>query len=733
MRSPRILRFGPFELNTSDGELRQNGVRIRLQEQPYKVLVSLIEAPGEVVAREDLIRVLWPEGTFVDYDRSLNAAVTRVRQVLGDSAERPRYIETVARKGYRFIAPVEEVGVTPTAGAPTASVPGKNRRQWFAAAAGLMIVLIGAGVTLWTRSDRKSGQTALAQLTHDSGLTMDPAVSRDGKLLAYVSDRTGGRLNLYVQQLVPGGTSVQLTHENVDVREPAFSPDGSKIVFESEDASGGIFVIPTIGGEAVRIVPNGGSPRFSPDGKWISYWVGSRLTSFPDGGNWGTTYIIPASGGEPRRLGADLKAAAYPVWSPDSKHLLVYVNPSLSMPARDQDWWVIAVDGAASRRTGAFAVLERQGIRIGDEYVPRAYDWTPEAITFTGTFEDTVNCWQIAGPDREGRIKDPAQRLTSGTTLEVSPVINNHRVFFASLNQTRSIWAMNADTDRGVVTGLPNRLTHGGGELTPSISENGRELTFTASHTKSTHVRITDLVTGQERTIGGSAGAEWRPTISRDGSVVAYTVWQSGNDEIRLVPASGGTSKRITAGSGFVWWSTKDRLLFSRRFSDRTIILADIPSGKEQVFLTKAQETLYQASFSSDEKWLVVEATTMATPTQLSRIFVIPAPAGVPAPEREWIQVGNDTAWNDKPRWSPDGNTIYFISHEDGFRCLWGQRLHPTTKRPTGPRFALHHFHETRLSMMNIGLGMLEIDVAKDKIVFGLGELTGNVWSMNPR
>src|SRR6266481_519901 len=102
----RIFRFGGFELHVAEGELRKHGVRIRLQDQPLKLLVALIEARGELVSREALVRTVWPEGVFVDYERGLNAAITRLRQNLGDSAGQPRYIETVARKGYRFIAPV---------------------------------------------------------------------------------------------------------------------------------------------------------------------------------------------------------------------------------------------------------------------------------------------------------------------------------------------------------------------------------------------------------------------------------------------------------------------------------------------------------------------------------------------------------------------------------------------------------------------------------------------------
>src|SRR5262245_46676917 len=107
----QCVRFGVFELNTATGELRKHGVRVRLQDQPLKLLLCLLETPGAMFSREDLIRRICAEGTFVDYEHGLNAAVTRRRQVSGASADRPRYIEAIGRKGYRFIAPVEPLSV----------------------------------------------------------------------------------------------------------------------------------------------------------------------------------------------------------------------------------------------------------------------------------------------------------------------------------------------------------------------------------------------------------------------------------------------------------------------------------------------------------------------------------------------------------------------------------------------------------------------------------------------
>jgi DNA-binding winged helix-turn-helix (wHTH) protein len=116
----KLLRFGVFEVDRAAGELRKQGVRIRLQEQPFQVLTALLENAGRVVTREDLRQKIWPADTFVDFDHSLNTAVNKIREALNDSASSPRYVETLARRGYRFIAPVNGVETGDAAAIPAA-------------------------------------------------------------------------------------------------------------------------------------------------------------------------------------------------------------------------------------------------------------------------------------------------------------------------------------------------------------------------------------------------------------------------------------------------------------------------------------------------------------------------------------------------------------------------------------------------------------------------------------
>src|SRR6201996_8219780 len=115
-----LYRFGIFELDTASGELRRAGMRVKLHSQPFQVLTLLLRRPGEMLTREEICRELWPDGTFVDYEHGVNSAINRLRDALGDKASNPRFVETLARRGYRFLAPVEKIG--PVQGPPEVSV-----------------------------------------------------------------------------------------------------------------------------------------------------------------------------------------------------------------------------------------------------------------------------------------------------------------------------------------------------------------------------------------------------------------------------------------------------------------------------------------------------------------------------------------------------------------------------------------------------------------------------------
>src|SRR5436309_10746431 len=174
-------RFGVFEVCLRGGELRRNGSRVKLQEQPFQILTLLLDRPGEVVTREDLRNRLWPVDTFVDFDHSLNAAIKRLRDALGDSAENPRFVETVARRGYRFVAPVNGA-------APEVTQKAIRKRRWPIAVVIAVVLLVG--VVIGFHAAKRIFSAPRAQ---ERRLTANPAeawglngrISRGGQYAAF--------------------------------------------------------------------------------------------------------------------------------------------------------------------------------------------------------------------------------------------------------------------------------------------------------------------------------------------------------------------------------------------------------------------------------------------------------------------------------------------------------------------------------------------------------------------
>ena len=192
--APGVIRFGNFEVDTRAGELRRNGIKLRLSGQPFDVLLALLEKPGQVVTREELHDKLWSQDTFVDFEQGLNKAINKVREALGDNADNPRFIETLPRRGYRFLAPVtnsvdalspvEDTRVDPAVrtSPSTPTIRSKfSRNLWIS----VLAVSVLVGVALLTIStDRSPKVLRYTQLTHD-GLQKGIYLVTDGSRIYF--------------------------------------------------------------------------------------------------------------------------------------------------------------------------------------------------------------------------------------------------------------------------------------------------------------------------------------------------------------------------------------------------------------------------------------------------------------------------------------------------------------------------------------------------------------------
>jgi Tol biopolymer transport system component len=158
-----------------------------------------------------------------------------------------------------------------------------------------------------------------------------------------------------------------------------------------------------------------------------------------------------------------------------------------------------------------------------------------------------------------------------------------------------------------------------------------------------------------------------------------------------------------------------------------TLGVIDVSTGKKVEILKHPRYRLYRGHFSPDDRWVVFHADD---PGRETREFIAPFHSK-PSDESEWIAVTDGTVWTDAPRWSPDGNFIYYFSDLDGSRCIWAQRLDTATKRPIGQPVAIEHLHNRQHSSLSVNVNALDLAVARDKIIFSLGEVRGNLWMLD--
>jgi Tol biopolymer transport system component/DNA-binding winged helix-turn-helix (wHTH) protein len=289
-----IIQFGLFELDLQARELRKSGIRIKLQEQPFQILSMLLERPGEIVSREELQKRLWPEDTFVDFDLSLNSAVKKLRQALNDDSENPRFIETLYRRGYRFIGPINgtvrlEAVQTPIAApAQPTPVPPKSTEKvsgpsrtiarhrkillFFAA-----LLLLGLAALIWLGRSQPPRVLGYTQITHDG--RFKGGIVTDGERL-YFSEMDGNHF-VVAQVSAGGGETAVLPTPFVNVFVADISPDGSALLvanFKGTGSSAGLWSLPLPAGTPRRmgdLAP--ASAAWTPDGSELFFSKDSEI------------------------------------------------------------------------------------------------------------------------------------------------------------------------------------------------------------------------------------------------------------------------------------------------------------------------------------------------------------------------------------------------------------------------------------------------------------------------
>jgi len=632
---------------------------------------------------------------------------------------------------------------------------GTRRFRFQGASAAVILAVAAALATWWFMSSARTGGTPseapMLRLTSDGGLTTDPAVSPDGKLVAYASDRGGAEnLDIWLQQ-VDGGAPLRLTADASDEYEPSFSPDGSRIVFRSDVDGGGIYTIPALGGEPRLVAKGGRHARFSPDGTRMAF-----VTGF--GGHGGVSgaelFIIPSTGGTLQKLAAADVGAANPVWSPDGKWILFARGAY-----RIEDWAIVSSDLgepitrdefiSASRGdlTRPVTILELDGLKKAGFAELTPSQWLPgDRLLFSARSGDTSHVFEIglsppAMGSRQWRLESSPQRLTFGTGFDEGASLATsgsasgaRRMVFASVVRKENLWSLALDADHPRPQTKLQQLTQESGfHIFPSISSDGTRVALISHIAYNDELWRVDLKAGKRSLLSTTVSVKFKSQITADGSQVFYGERASITDErVYVVSIAGGAPRRLCEKcSAWVWdWSPDRRWLLTYRQGKTTVATTvhDLETGKSSLFLERPPTDLYEFRWSPDGRWVTFVANYPQGGNNQRVVYVAPFTGNVGPGENSWIPITDGSTFEDKLSWSPNGNWIYALSNRDGFRCIWAYRLDPQSRKPAGAPMAVFHFHGARLSANNANGISQELSVARDKIVLNLGEITGNIW-----
>jgi Tol biopolymer transport system component/DNA-binding winged helix-turn-helix (wHTH) protein len=578
-------RFGPFEVDLHTHELWKFGTRLKLIGQPFEILTVLLSRPGELVTREELRDRLWPSDTFVDFNHGLNAAVNKLRDALSDSADEPRYIETLPRRGYRFVASVEWL---PTAGSgahavvpatlpplPPAAIPVQTPQtapavaevrphrstlpRYAMGAAVLFTLFLGGALILRTFSTNGAGASTRASVEQTRPLisisdTSTPAFSPDGNSVAFFRQGSkSAESGIYVSA-VGSDQLVQLTSDNRDCC-PVWSPDGRSLAF-TRSASGNqgysIYVMPSNGEEkrkaekaittqtaAFTLVPNSTAERkidtggtnpsrggiaWSPDGQSIAFAGASGI------------YSVTLENCSVRRLTTPTPAAQDwgPTFSPDGQRLMFVRTIQIGTP--DEIWSVPATGGEGVR------ILSERG-RIAS---PPQWSYDGHSIIFSSNRTGHPALWR-ASLD----APDSAVQISAAGSPAWDPTVSRrgYRLAYERLLRSLSIWQMDvsdaSDKRPYLIVSSTSDTDQGPG---PQFSPDGQKLAYMSDRSGTMEIWVSNRDGSnafQLSAVGGAGTPRWSP----DSQSIAFDATTTGGSKIVTMNLHGGAPQILTQDS----------------------------------------------------------------------------------------------------------------------------------------------------------------------------------------
>lgn len=599
-RAP-IFQFGVFELDLRTRELRKRGVKLRIQDQPLHILLVLLERQGEIVTRDDIQKRLWPDNTYVDFDNAINSAMRKLREALGDSPENPRFVETIARRGYRFLAPVSypatgrtqptvpgapieanHVDPSPAAEVPPPLAAPPRPRKWtllfFTISA---VCLASVGLAIWfSRNAAPPPPAAPVPLTSYPGFQMFPSFSPEGTRVAFSWSEPDKRPSAIYVKMIGSGEPVRLTSSQDGDIAPAWSPDGKFIAFLRRVSldQAAVMTMPALGGpqrELARI-----------DFSWQLAMIFAH--------NW--------EGESP---------APFIAWSSDSKWLLaissrhvvrISVESGEKRSVTDTRTETGGDSGLSISPNGKTLAFVRTITHlVSDIYtVPISGDLLPVGEPQRVTFDRSQICgltWSsdsrslIFSSARSGRLElwrtlaepasEPVKLAVTGDD-PYNPVISpsTNRLVYAHEFGYSNLWRLPL---QGKQTGdaeqlLPSTREEGH----PQYSPDGKRIAFEAGFSGSEEIWVANANGSnplQLTSFGRWAGS---PRWSPDGRRIAFDCDASGNWDVYVIDAQGGKPTRLTTNSAEdsrPSWSHDGKWIYFDSFRSGDFQIWKVPVG----------------------------------------------------------------------------------------------------------------------------------------------------------